>query len=93
MRHLAIAAFALVTSIFAVPVSPAMADYAHSYGHGYVKTRLLCNDRGQCARAPYMYPESVRVLSPDYYGPYPRYYNSGRLMGYNFGIGGWYYYD
>lgn len=93
MRTLATAAFALAASAFVVSASPASADYAHSYGHGYVKTRPVCNERGQCAYAPYMYPESVRVLSSDYYGPYPRYYSSGRLMGYNFGIGGWYYYD
>lgn len=82
MRKFALAAFALVVS-----ASPVIAA-----GHGVVKSRLICNDRGQCVRAPYMHPVFVPDMTlRDYYGPYPRYYHAGPLRGYNFGIGGWIY--
>lgn len=84
MRNIAVAVFAV-----AVSASPALAGH---WSHGVVKSRLLCNDRGQCNRAPYMHPEYVPDMTArDYYGPYPRYYHAGPMKGFNFGIGGWTY--
>lgn len=84
MRIAALAALALVIS-----ATPSLAGH---WSHGYVKSRLICNEKNQCSRAPYMYPEYVPDMTArDYYGPYPRYYHTGPLKGFNFGIGGWVY--